>query len=277
LSNGGSLSIQNEASVAQPSSIQPATVSVAAGQVHLTGAQISAASKGNVAASNVFIDAADQIVLRDAAIVTTAKDGNGGGIRLDGGRAVLLSHSEVSTSVLGLDNGNGGDISVATPVLVLETGFIQANTAATRATGGNVLINVEAFVTSGQLLVNIGSPVKFSSSLSGINVIQAVAPEGVSGDVRIAKPALDIAGDIRRVPSEVIDFGALGKDWCRVGAGSSFTPMGRGGLRPASSELIRPEAPIDGLQISGQFRSRAQMESSVAKNSGAENRYRCEY
>jgi hypothetical protein len=42
----------------------------------------------------------------------------------------------------------------------------------------------------------------------------------------------------------VIDVGPLGKDLCRVGAGSSLTPVGRGGLRPSAAGLIRPEGPV---------------------------------
>ena len=42
----------------------------------------------------------------------------------------------------------------------------------------------------------------------------------------------------------MIDFGALGKDPCRVGAGSSLTPVGRGGLPPTAGGLIRPEPKV---------------------------------
>jgi hypothetical protein len=38
----------------------------------------------------------------------------------------------------------------------------------------------------------------------GINVIQAAAPDGVSGNVQIRAPALDIAGSLRGLSTEVI-------------------------------------------------------------------------
>jgi len=39
----------------------------------------------------------------------------------------------------------------------------------------------------------------------------------------------------------VVSFGALAKDLCRVGASSSLTPVGRGGLRATATGMIRPE------------------------------------
>jgi len=52
----------------------------------------------------------------------------------------------------------------------------------------------------------------------------------------------------------MIDFGALGKDPCRVGAGSSLTPVGRGGLPATANGLIRPEPRVPAAAIgSGGF------------------------
>jgi hypothetical protein len=79
--------------------------------------------------------AGEQLILQNGAIPTTARDGNGGAIRLTSGRDILLDRSQVSTSVTGKLNGSGGDITVSAPVLVLNTGFIQANTQAAREWG----------------------------------------------------------------------------------------------------------------------------------------------
>jgi hypothetical protein len=75
-------------------------------------------------------------------------------------------------------------------------------------------------------------------------VIQAAAPDGVSGEVRIGAPSLDIAGSLTGLSAELLSAPALTKDLCRIGAGSSLTPLGRGGLRPTSSGMIRPDGPI---------------------------------
>jgi filamentous hemagglutinin family protein len=240
LRNGGSISIENLARVSDPTAVIPGTISVSSGNIVVeAGGEITAASEGNVAASNIEVDFTDLLILRDAAITTTAKDGDGGTIRISGGRGILLDRSQVTTSA---ENGNGGDITIRASALAMDTGFIQANTAAPRATGGNVLVDVDTLVASGNTLALGGDiPFSFQRDAFALNVIQAAAPEGVSGRVDVTSPALDIAGSLTGLSAELIASGTLGKDLCRVGAGSSFTPVGRGGLRPAASGMIRPE------------------------------------
>jgi hypothetical protein len=153
---------------------------------------------------------------------------------------MMLDHSQITTSVAG-QSGNGGDIGVTAQLLVMNTGFVQANTVAPQASGGNVSVNVASLVASGTVLLNGLTPLAFDPSLNGINVFQAAAPEGVSGNVRVTAPAFDVSGSLRGLSTELITFGALGKDLCRAGAGSSLTPLGRGGLRPTSAGLMRPE------------------------------------
>ena len=81
----------------------------------------------------------------------------------------------------------------------------------------------------------------FDPTLSRINVIQAAAPDGVSGTVNVNAPVFDVAGSLRGLSAELIGVGALAKDLCQAGAGSSLTPIGRGGWRPAATGMIRPE------------------------------------
>jgi hypothetical protein len=178
---------------------------------------------------------------------------------------MLLDHSQVTTSVLGTQNGNGGDITIKASALAMNTGFIQANTAAPRATGGNVLIDVDALVPSGNTLALGGDlPFSFQRDVFALNVIQAAAPDGVSGHVDVTSPALDIAGSLTGLSAELIAFGTLAKDLCRVGAGSSFTPVGRGGLRASASGLIRPEGAFALAQVGAEG-----IRGRVAESSGA--------
>jgi large exoprotein involved in heme utilization and adhesion len=234
------LSIQNDADVVQPASLTPSAIIVTAPRIDLLGGQISAASSDNAAASNVQLNTA-QLVMRNGAIATNAKDGNGGSIRIQSGGFVVLDHAQITTSVSGLQNGNGGDITVSTPVLAMDIGFIQANTQAALARGGSVVIDAVAIVANGAVLIGGDTPLSFNSGLIGLNVIQAAAPGGVSGSVAVSVPVLDIAGSLRGLSAETVAGGALARDLCRLGATSSFTPLGRGGLQPMASGLIRPE------------------------------------
>ncbi len=87
------------------------------------------------------------------------------------------------------------------------------------------------------------TPAVFQPNEFGFNVVQAAAPSGVSGTIGLSAPIVDIAGELSGLEAPLIETGPLGKDLCRVGAGSSLTPMGRGGLRPSATGLMRPDGP----------------------------------
>jgi hypothetical protein len=234
--------MENAATVADPSSVKRTLLSVSAPSITvINDGQITTQSSGNVAASDIRLHFDGRLVIDPSRIATTAADGNGGAIRIDGAGTMLLDHSQITTSVSGLV-GNGGDIAIHTGALVMNTGFIQANTAGKGARGGNVTIDVPVLIASADRVAVGGAvPLNFDAGAFGLNVIQAAAPTGVSGAVNVNAPTLDISGSLRALSAEVINFGALGKDLCRVSAHSSLTPLGRGGLRPVSSSLIRPE------------------------------------
>jgi hypothetical protein len=206
----------------------------------LNDATITAQSTGNVDASDVRIRFAGRMVVDPSSITTSANEGNGGDIDIQGTGLLWLDHSQITTSVLGL-SGNGGDIRVAADTLLMETGFIQANTAAPQALGGNVAIDVGSLLSFGSLLIGGENPVRFTPSLAAVNVMQAAAPEGVSGDVELSTPVFDVATKLSPLRTEIAEPAPLTRDLCRLGAGSSFTPMGRGGLRPTAVGLIRPD------------------------------------
>jgi hypothetical protein len=68
----------------------------------------------------------------------------------------------------------------------------------------------------------------------------------------------------------------VGRDLCRVGASSSLTPLGRGGLRPTVAGLIRPEIRLD----AGSSRQAAKHPRDVVSaraETNQRNAYRCEY
>jgi hypothetical protein len=244
LSNGGTLSIQNDSSVLESSSLTPTLLSVSARDITLKEAAITAASTGNVPASDIRISFADRLTLDPSRITTSASEGNGGSIRIDGGKVLVLDNSQITTSVSGA-SGNGGDISISAGALVMRTGFIQANTAGAGASGGNISIDVNTLVPSGNTLAVGGSTAAvFQPGVSGSNVIQAAAPTGVSGTIDVTTPALDVAGSLKGLSAGLIDSAIVSRDLCRVGAGSSLTPVGRGGLRSLASGMIRPEAPV---------------------------------
>ena len=239
------LSIANDATVAQPGAVLPSRLFVAAPRVNLFNAEVTASASGNIAASDIVIEQTVQLAARDrSAVYTSAVTGRGGSIVLRGGGGLLLDHSRVTTSITGTSNGDGGPIRIDAPVIVLNTGFVQANTAVANARGGDVSINVDApgsvLIASGQQLISGGRPVRFQPAGNAPNVIQAARPDGVNGSLRVASPRIDLSASLGLLAAPRLDFGTLGADLCRVGDGSSLTPVGRGGLRPAHSERVRP-------------------------------------
>jgi filamentous hemagglutinin family protein len=241
LSNGGQISIQNDATVAAPGTIAPTALTVSAPTITLKDATITAASTGNVPASNVKINFTNLLSVDPSIISTASNLGNGGAISIIGGGGTLfLDHSQITTSVSGL-TGNGGDISIQANALVMNTGFIQANTAAALAAGGNVSIGVNSLIASGNsLLVGGSTPYTPQPSVFGFNVIQAASPTGISGDIKLSSPAVDITRSLTGLTAKTVDTGGLGRSPCRITGGSSMAQAGRGGFAPSATDLLGP-------------------------------------
>lgn len=245
LSDGGKLAIQNDAVVHDPSVVVPGTLIATAPRIEIgKDAKITAQATGNAPASNIEVNFSDRLALNYGSITTSAKDGNGGAIRLSGGRLIDLRHAQVTTSVLGLA-GNGGDIDVHADALVLDTGFIQANTAADHASGGDVRIDVRTLLPSGNTLL-VGGPLPhaFRPELSGFNVIQAAAPTGVSGSIAISTPALDVSGSLAVLNTQLLAGGELARSPCQPGGRSSLTQAGRGGFAPSARDYLGMEPAV---------------------------------
>lgn len=232
--DGGIVAISNGATVADARPRTPTSLSLAAPDIAIERGLVSADSSGNVAASDVVLSAGRRLQLDGSAVTTSANAGNGGAIHIASGEAMTVRQSLVRTSVFGT-TGNGGDIDIRSGMLLLDTGFIQANTAARNASGGLVRIAADALIASGNTLFLGGDqPFAFDPGVFGFNVIQAAAPTGVSGVIDLVSPVLDLSGSLRVLRADVVDAGGLGRSLCQTSAGSSLALGGRGGL-PASS------------------------------------------
>ncbi len=134
-------------------------------------------------------------------------------------------------SIFGTNIGNGGDITINTDVLVLDTGFIQANTNATNANGGNINLNVKQLVaSSGNLQSGGNTPLTFKPD-SGINVIQAAAPDGINGNITNTAPQLNIVGALAGLNTPQLDLNRVGHDPCSSTVQqSTMKKLGKGGI-----------------------------------------------
>lgn len=229
LTNGAQISIKNDATVAetQLASLSPTAINIDTTSLFLTNSRIAANSNGNVDAGNINIHFADQLFLDPSQISTEAASGNGGDIRIQGNGAIFLLDSAITTSVSG-QSGNGGDIAIAANGLILDSGFIQANTAASGASGGKVTINTSALIPSGSsLFVGGNTPFQYQP-FSGLNVIQAAAPDGVNGTINAATPQLNLNAMLTNLTIESFDSNVLNRDMCEVSESSSLMQSGKG-------------------------------------------------
>jgi filamentous hemagglutinin family protein len=234
----GSINIANNASVADPGAIKPTRVAITAGEIDLNNGLITAASTGNIAASSIDIRYGAGLRMDPSTISTSSQDGDGGPITIMGAGPLLISHSNITTSVMGTSNGNGGDITINVPVIATDTGAIQANTLAPLASGGTVTIDAQALVPSYQSFVLGGSVVAFDPSAIGLNVVQAVAPDGVSGVLSVTVPTLDLGNALLGLTGKPAAPVALGRDLCGSTRGSSLAVAGRGGVAPTAYDPL---------------------------------------
>ncbi len=238
LSNGAQISISNEG--VGIGSLSRAGIDLNANSISLKNSQIVADSNHNVDAGYIKLNFLDKLYLDPSAISTSAFSGNGGAIAISGGNMVWLQNSAIMTSVLDPNgSGSGGNINLLANFLMMQSGFIQANTAAPGASGGLVNINTPFLIPSGSSLFVGGSAALGFMPFSGLNVIQAAAPGGVSGTVNVTSPQLNLSGTFASIAVQAIDPNALNQNMCAIGETSSLSQTGRGALpRRAEDGLL---------------------------------------
>ena len=243
LANTGQFSIRSTAQVASPDALKLSSLQVVAQQINLIDkGAITASATGNTNASRISLGASDSMRLNNATINTSAHDGNGGPISIVIGRLGWLTNSRITTSVDGA-NGNGGNITIDPPYLILQNGFIQANTAAPLASGGLVKVVADTLISSGGNLHVGGSAIRsFTPGLFGDNVIQAAAPTGINGVISLSTPMIDLTGSLAALNNTLVDYTSLLAADCQLSLGSSLSVMNRSGLPPSSFGPLRPEA-----------------------------------
>ena len=244
VANGGTISIESFPSVDATTlaNIKPTQININAENITLANSFITTESFGNVPAGSINLNVADTLSLNPSFISTAANNADGGTISIRA-KVIDLQDSQITTSVSG--QGDGGNISLDTDALVLDGGFIQANTSGINAQGGNIRINTKALVASNNNILTGGdTPLSFQP---GLNVIQAAAPDGVSGNIDITTPQLDISGDLIDLDSALLNVDDLAQNPCATTSGkqSTLVSLGRGGLpespEQAGSIIITPE------------------------------------
>jgi filamentous hemagglutinin family protein len=236
LSNDAQISIQNRATVSKKMPTPSGEISITTPNLSINNGLINAKATDNADASNITLHIANALKMHLGDISTQANTGNGGAITINDGSVIDLQRSSITTSVAS-SNGNGGDITIHAPAMVLDNGMIQAN--AYSGNGGNVLVHVDSLIASQNLLIKGGAqPIKWESNVPGLNVIQAASQFGLSGNVKVTSPQLNLSGVLIGLNTVFFGRELLSQDYCNVGTGSSLTVRGHGVLPSKSSDLL---------------------------------------
>jgi large exoprotein involved in heme utilization and adhesion len=196
-----------------------------AGNLSITSPSIQVHNQGYIAAENVGSGnagklqiQADSLVLDQQGQIKTATTvGQGGILQLHVRDFLLLRHNSfISAKAGGL--GNGGNISINSPVIAgLENSDIIAN--AFQGNGGNINITTQGIIG-----------LQYRPQLTLENDITASSQFGVNGTVQINNISVDPNSGLVELPENVIDPSQQIASGCSANQGSSFVATLRGGI-----------------------------------------------
>ena len=172
----------------------------------------------NINANSIFLDS-------NGKITASTQSGGGGDIDLQIKDALILrNQSLISAEAGGI--GNGGNININSPVIVgLENSDIIAN--AEKGNGGNITINAQGLFG-----------LQFQNQLTLENDITTSSEFGINGNVEISNPEIDPSSSLSELPSDVLDSNQQVASGCSDSIGSSFTIVGKGGLRANPIDVL---------------------------------------
>ena len=181
---------------------------------------VSLGTTGN--AGNINISSGTLSIADNGVISSHALTANGGNIAISVRDLLSLRRGEITTQV-DASTGNGGNITIDSPVVVLDGGRIIAS-ALGSGLNGNIDIRANAFIESADSTVT------------------------ATGAVTFENPPADVGTALVTLPSTLRNAAAILRDSCAARAGvphSILIQAGRGGL-PQD-----PEATIPALYLAG--------------------------
>jgi filamentous hemagglutinin family protein len=195
------------------------------------GAQVTVSGDGSGDAGNLEVQAHSIFLDNNGQLIARTASGNGGNITLNVPDLLLLRHnSQIATDARG-GTGNGGNININGQFIVAvpnENSDITAN--AVEGRGGNINI-----ITSGIY----GQ--EFRPTPTPRSDITASSHFGVNGTVQINTPDVDPSRGLTNLPQQLVDVSGLVNSSCAVATSeeSNFVVTGRGGVPPSPNETLR--------------------------------------
>ncbi|MCC2607875.1 two-partner secretion domain-containing protein [Planctobacterium marinum] len=226
--SGGVIAVDTAANIHNDEKRATGSIQLSADALSLNDqAAISSGSTGNVAAGRITLNINDTLQLNNARITSSADNADAGGIALNTTQ-LFIDNSLVTTSVS--NAGNGGNIAIAADFILMDNGFIQGNTGGADFSGGDISIDADFLIVSEQNLLTGGEERLVFVPNSGANVIQAAAPDGVSGVVNIGALEFDLSDELASIGAEILQLDNLDNNPCNSSAASTLASSGKGGL-----------------------------------------------
>jgi filamentous hemagglutinin family protein len=191
---------------------------------------ISTTSSGTGQTGNVSITAA-QLLLNESVLFSNATSVSGGNITVAiSDKLLLRNDSFINTSSGSREkNGNGGNITISSPLIIALPGNNDINADANGGNGGNVNITSQGLF--GIKYRPLGSD--FTSDIT------ASSQFGQSGTVNISTPGTDPGRDTTELPNATTDASNQISQTCSANnRQNKLTVTGRGGLPPNANEPL---------------------------------------
>ncbi|MEA5580042.1 S-layer family protein [Nodularia harveyana UHCC-0300] len=194
------------------------------GSAEITTPRLSISDEGVIGVRNEGPGDAGNLLLRanrinletGGMISAATNSGEGGNIAIASDIILMRSGSSVTATAGGI--GNGGNLSIDAPIIVgLENSDIIAN--AVNGNGGNINITTQGIFG-----------LEYRSQLTPKNDITASSQFGVSGTVDINNIGVDPNSGLIELPTNLVDSSQQIAAGCAETSGSSFVATGRGGI-----------------------------------------------
>jgi filamentous hemagglutinin family protein len=197
------------------------------GNIDLTESTLISTNVGTGKTGNISINS-DRLNLNQSNIIATSKDAIGGNIQITNKDLLLLiNSSNIATNSDSTDkNGNAGNITISSPLIIATPGDNNIAANATAGNGGKVDI------TSQGIFGIQFRPIESTFS----NDITASSTFGQSGTVNIDTPGTDPGKDSTELPNATTDASNQISQACSTSTRqNTFIVTGRGGL-PANAD-----------------------------------------
>lgn len=217
------------------------------------GAQLNTSNAVRGSAGNIDVDVRS-LNLDRGNIFAITTSGDGGNIRLRASKELRLrNNSQISTTAgTNQQPGDGGNISIDTPLVIANfdgNNDITAN--AFSGSGGRVDITADTIVgftplsrQELQALLGTDDPTQLDPSRLPSNDITAISQTNpsLSGTVTFNAADIDPSRDIVELPTGLVDASTLVAAGCPSGVENRFAVTGRGGLPPSPGDKLSSDA-----------------------------------